>query len=117
MTVDSSNSDAGARAAPSVGTGAGAPARSLRTRLAVATMDRITDAELLLDGRYRKLAKNYRLPDGSRRVDCHHIRKSAGTSLFVSFLSLGGEDPMEVWRRVNSPGCCARSAATTPTPR
>jgi hypothetical protein len=33
-------------------------------------------------------------------VFSYHVRKTAGTSLFHSFLGLGGEDPTEVWRRI-----------------
>jgi hypothetical protein len=52
------------------------------------------------DPAYRRLAASYELPEGSQRVYCYHVRKTAGTSLYLSFLGLGGEDPMDVWRRI-----------------
>ena len=58
--------------------------------------------DMRLDPAYRRLAAGYHLPDGSRRVYLHHIRKTAGTSVFLSFLALGGEDPVAVWRRINA---------------
>ncbi len=59
-------------------------------------------ASMRLDPTYRRLAAGYELPDGSKRIYCHHIRKTAGTSLFLSFLALGGEDPTVVWQRITS---------------
>jgi hypothetical protein len=60
-----------------------------------------THWEFLTDGSYRRAAKAFELPDGSKRIYCYHVRKTAGTSLFLSFLALGGEDPMDVWRRIS----------------
>lgn len=68
--------------------------------------------EMRLDPTYRRLTADTRLAEGSRRVYLHHIRKTAGTSLMMSFLALGGEDPMDVWARINS----RRLARTTSGP-
>ncbi|HXW32943.1 MAG TPA: hypothetical protein VEJ87_00050 [Acidimicrobiales bacterium] len=52
------------------------------------------------DSAYRRLTEDYLLPDGSRRVYFHHIRKTGGTSLQRSFLALGGEEPGDVLHRM-----------------
>lgn len=78
----------------------GQAGRRLRGYLRRAARDARDEWDLRTDRTYRQAAADYVLPHGYKRVYCYHIRKTAGTSLFMSFMALGGEDPMVVWRRI-----------------
>jgi len=80
-------------AAPSRRSWAGARLAPYRVRKAWAVS---------LDLRFRRLSAGFRLPDGSRRLYCYHIRKTGGTSLGRSFMALGGEDPARVHARIGA---------------
>ena len=64
--------------------------------------DRLTVWSAMREPEYRRLSRSYSLPGGFERVYCYHVRKTGGTSLNLSFLGLGGEDPLEVQRRIES---------------
>ena len=57
----------------------------------------------------RRIGRRYRLNDGFERVYLHHTRKTGGTSLSESFLTLGGEDPLTVKRRMRDGWQMART--------
>ncbi len=72
----------------------------MRTRLRRPLRKVYRSTVLRMDRRYRRLSERQQLPEGIRRVYCYHVRKTAGTSLNRSFLALGGEEPLEVERRM-----------------
>jgi len=56
-------------------------------------------ADLAKDRKYRQIAK-YNIANKFQRIYLYHIQKTGGTSLNHMFLSLGGEDPSDVYRRL-----------------
>jgi hypothetical protein len=54
-------------------------------------------------------ARRHTLPAPYRRIWFFHVRKTAGTSLYKSFLGLGGEDPAVVEQRFDPVTHSARS--------
>jgi hypothetical protein len=64
-------------------------------------------ASRLTDHKYKQLAQ-YEIASGYRRIYLHHVHKTAGTSLNHMFLSLGGENPAEVYARLARQGWVIR---------
>jgi hypothetical protein len=49
------------------------------------------------------------LPGDVRRIYCYHVRKTGGTTFAHAFLTLGGEEPGKVERRMKNPPFCTAS--------
>jgi hypothetical protein len=60
------------------------------------------ESSLLHFEQRRGPSPDWGLPAGIGRVYLYHVRKTGGTSLSRSFLSLGGEDPATVERRISA---------------
>lgn len=74
----------------------------LRGQSGRAKLDELPTRLAWLDYRYQHLSRSYKLPGGFKRIYCYHVRKTAGTSLHFSFLSLGNEDPILVQQRLEA---------------
>jgi hypothetical protein len=70
-------------------------------RLRQALRGPVQSSLLYLEER-RRPPPDYGIPGGFGRVYLYHVRKTGGTSLSRSFLSLGGEDPAAVERRITA---------------
>jgi hypothetical protein len=51
--------------------------------------------------RFARQRKTVILPPGIKNIHLFHVRKTAGTSLYNAFLSLGGDDPRVVLRNIS----------------
>lgn len=57
-------------------------------------------AALPINGYLRRVTRPTPLPDGYKRIYCYHIRKTGGTSVHRAFLSLSGQPPEQVHKRL-----------------
>jgi hypothetical protein len=74
----------------------------VRTRVRSSLRDLLETSVLGVETLKHPLPRVHDFPDGSERIYCFHVRKTGGTSLHRSFLSIGGEDPAVVERRLSS---------------
>lgn len=58
---------------------------------------------------YRLTTVTHPLPGDLRRIYFYHVRKTGGTTFAHAFLTLGGEDPSVVERRMKRPPFCTSS--------